>query len=270
MKYIDLSNGVKMPILGFGTFKVENGVQAVDSVKYALSVGYRHIDTAAVYGNEEGVGKAIKESGIPRDQIFLVSKVWNTDQGYETTLKAFDDSLKRLGTDYLDMYLIHWPKPLSKDTWKAMEKLYKEGYIRSIGVSNFKEHHLLDLFETAEIKPMANQVEYHPRLAQPELKAFCENHGICLVAWSPLMKGKLSDIQVIKELAAKYNKNEAQIGLRWIIQKGAAAIPKSVNPERIKSNFDIFDFELSEEDMQKISALDKGERIGPDPDNINF
>jgi methylglyoxal/glyoxal reductase len=268
--YSELSNGVKIPKLGFGTYKIENGKQTMEAVKTALEVGYRHIDTASMYNNEEGVGKAIKESGIPREEIFITSKVWNTDQGFENTIKAFQASIERLGTEYLDLYLIHWPKPLFKETWRAIEKLYKDGRLRSIGVSNFREHHLLDLMETAKIRPMVNQVEFHPQLSQPELLKFCREYHIQVVAWGPLMRGGLYKVIQLKELSEKYNKTVAQIVLRWDIQQGIVTIPKSKTPERIQSNAEIFDFELSEEDMQKIAMLNTGERIGPDPDKINF
>lgn len=269
-EYKLLNNGAKIPVLGFGTFKVESGKQTVESVKAAIEIGYRHIDTAAIYRNEEGVGKGIKESGVSRNDIFLVSKVWNSDQGYENTLKAFELSLKKLDTDYLDLYLIHWPKPLNKETWRALEKIYKDGKVRSIGVSNFKEHHLQDLLETAKIKPMVNQIEFHPQLAQPELLKFCKDKDIQVVAWGPLMQGKIYEIQLFKELSQKYNKSIAQIVLRWDIQKGVVTIPKSINQDRIKGNSEIFDFEISEEDMDKISKLNTGVRIGSDPDKITF
>jgi len=269
-KYNLLSNNVKMPVLGFGTFKVEDGKQTADAVRQALEIGYRHIDAAAIYNNEEGVGQGIKESGVPREEIFLTSKVWNTDQGYENTLKAFEVSLEKLGTDYLDLYLIHWPKDLSKETWKALEKLYKDGRVKAIGVSNFKEHHLKEIMKDAEINPMVNQVEFHPQLAQPELLKLCKANGIQVVAWGPLMQGKIFKVELMKELAKKYNKTIAQITLRWDIQSGVVTIPKSTNPVRIKGNSEIFDFEITKEDMQRISILNTGERIGPDPDKIDF
>lgn len=269
---ITLANGVEIPQLGFGTFKVDDGQQVIDSVREALQVGYRHIDTAAVYGNETGVGQGMKESGVPREEIFLTSKVWNSDQGYEETLQAFADTLEKLGTDYLDLYLIHWPKTTEKTaaTWKAMEELYAAGKIRAIGVSNFKEHHLNALFETATVKPMVNQVELHPQLAQPELVAFCQEHGIAIEAWGPLMQGKVFSIPLFKELEEKYQKSIAQIVIRWHLQKGFIPMPKSITPSRIESNFDVFDFELSREDMAAIDAYNTGERIGPDPDTIEF
>ena len=265
-----LSNGVDMPLLGFGTFKVPEGEVTVQSVKTALSMGYRHIDTAAVYGNERGVGEGIRQSGVERSDIFLTSKVWNADQGYESTLKAFDATMQRLGFDYLDLYLIHWPKPLNKETWRAMEKLYRERRIRAIGVSNFHVHHLEDLLSDCEIVPMVNQIEFHPRLIQKPLFDFCKSRQIQFEAWSPLMQGKIFDIPLMKELAAKYNRTVSQIVLRWDIQKGVVTIPKSIRPERIRENMEIFDFELAHEDMRAIDSLDKGERVGADPDNFNF
>ena len=268
---VKLNNGVEMPWFGLGVFLSKEGDEVINAVKYALDYGYLSIDTAAVYRNEVGVGKAIRESGVPRSEIFLTSKVWNSDQGYEKTLKAFDDSLNRLETDYLDLYLIHWPKgDLSVETWKALEKIYAEGRAKAIGVSNFLVHHLQDLLPHATVKPAVNQVEFHPELIQPGLYDFCREQNIQLQAWSPIMKGRVNDIPVIKALAVKYGKTPAQIVLRWDLQKGVVTIPKSVNPERIRSNADIFDFELSLEDMAKIDSLDKHARIGPDPDHVDF
>jgi diketogulonate reductase-like aldo/keto reductase len=268
--HVTLSNGVTMPMLGFGTFKVPDGEVTVQSVKTALESGYRHVDTAAVYQNERGVGEGIRCSGIARDEIFLTSKVWNADQGYDATLRAFDASMQRLGFDCLDLYLIHWPKPLNRETWRAMEKLYKEKRIRAIGVSNFHIHHLEDLFAACEIKPMVNQIEFHPRLVQPHLLEFCKKHDIQFEAWSPLMQGEIFDIPLLNDLAAKYGRTVAQIVLRWDIQKGVVTIPKSTREERIKENMEIFDFEIDAEDMTAIDALDKGRRVGSDPDNFNF
>lgn len=269
---LQLVNGVVMPQVGFGTFKVEEGKQVVDAVCYALQAGYRHIDTAAVYGNESGVGAAILKSGLPRKAIFITSKVWNADQGYDQTLKAFERSLAKLGVEYLDLYLIHWPKTAAKtaDTWRALEELYMNGKVRAIGVSNFKEHHLTTLFETARVKPMVNQVELHPQFSQAKLIEFCQQHDIIVQAWGPLMQGKVFDIAVLKELAIKYTKNVAQIVLRWHVQKGIAPLPKSLHQARIIANLAVFDFELSQADMQIIDALETGVRIGPDPDKINF
>lgn len=266
-----LHNGVKMPWVGLGVYKVKEGDEVKSAVRTALEVGYRHVDTAAFYENEEGVGQAIRESGIPREQVFVTTKVWNTDQGYETTLKAFDASLKKLGFDYVDLYLVHWPvKGKYKETYKALEKLYKDGYVRAIGVSNFQIHHLQDVMADCEIKPMVNQVEYHPRLTQKELQAFCRENGIQLEAWSPLMRGEILTEPTIVEIGKKYGKTPAQVVLRWDLQHGVVTIPKSVTPARIKENADLFDFSLTDEEMERIDALNLNKRIGADPDNFNF
>ncbi|MFD2214501.1 aldo/keto reductase [Metabacillus endolithicus] len=268
-----LHNGVKMPWFGLGVFKVEEGSEVVDSVLAAIKAGYRSIDTAAVYGNEEGVGKAIAECGVSREELFITSKVWNADQGYDETISAFEESLRKLQLDYLDLYLIHWPVPEQGkyiDTWKALEKLYKDGKIRAIGVSNFKEHHLQDLINQADVKPMVNQVEYHPRLTQEGLHEFCKKHQIQLEAWSPLMQGQLLDEPTLVEIAQKYNKSTAQIILRWDLQNEVVTIPKSIKPHRIEENANIFDFTLSEEDMKQISSLNQDKRVGPDPDEFNL
>lgn len=269
-KVIKLSNGVDIPVLGFGTYKMENGKETFESVSYALEVGYRHIDTAKIYENEESVGEAINKSEIKRADIFLTTKVWNTDRGYDNTLKAFETSLKKLNTDYVDLYLIHWPKDLNVETWRALERLYKEKKVRAIGVSNFKEHHLEEIFKNCEIIPMINQVEFHPELTQPELREFCNSRNIVLEAWSPLMRGKVLSIELLKELSRIYNKTIPQIVLRWNIQLGVVTIPKSVTKERIRENFDVFDFELSKEHMEKINSLNKNLRTSHDPDNIDF
>ncbi|ADP33851.1 aldo/keto reductase [Bacillus atrophaeus] len=268
---VKLHNGVEMPRFGLGVFKVENGSEATESVKAAIKNGYRSIDTAAIYKNEEGVGAGIKESGVARDELFITSKVWNEDQGYETTLAAFEKSLERLELDYLDLYLIHWPgKDKYKDTWRALEKLYKDGKVRAIGVSNFQVHHLEELLKDAEIKPMVNQVEFHPCLTQVELREYCKKQGIQVEAWSPLMQGQLLDNEVLKQIAEKHNKSVAQVILRWDLQQDVITIPKSIKEHRIIENADIFDFELSQEDIEKINALNKDERVGPNPDELLF
>ena len=267
-----LHNGVEMPWLGLGVFQVEDGNEVIHSVKSAIKHNYRSIDTAAVYGNETGVGQAIKQSGLPRNELFITSKLWNADQGYESTLKAFETTLERLGLEYLDLYLIHWPVPAEgkyKDTWKAMEELYKDGKIRAIGVSNFKEHHLEDLMKDAEVVPMVNQVEFHPHLNQQSLRDFCKKHQIQLEAWSPLKQGQLLDDPTLKEIAEKHGKTTAQIIIRWDLQNDVVTIPKSTKEHRIVENADVFDFELSQADMDAISGLNKDERIGPDPDQFN-
>ncbi|UOF91652.1 aldo/keto reductase [Fodinisporobacter ferrooxydans] len=267
-----LHNGVHMPWFGLGVYKAEAGNEVEQAVQAALEVGYRSIDTAAFYQNEEGVGKALKESGVNREQVFVTTKVWNSDQGYESTLQAFEVSRKKLGLEYLDLYLVHWPvKGKYKDTWRALEKLYKDGFVRAIGVSNFQIHHLQDVMNESEIVPMVNQVEYHPYLTQKELQTFCREQQIQLEAWSPLMRGgELLGHSVVAELAQKYGKTPAQVVLRWDLQNEVVTIPKSVRAERIKENSQIFDFQLSQEDMLKIDALNQNKRIGPDPDNFNF
>lgn len=268
---VRLNNGVEMPWLGLGVFRAEDGKEVENAVVTALKHGYRSIDTAAVYQNERGVGLGMKKSGVPREEVFLTSKVWTSDQGYKSTMRAFEESLDRLQTDYLDLYLIHWPKgKLSSETWKAMEELYEKGLIRAIGVSNFLVHHLEDFLPECKVIPAVNQIEFHPELIQPELLEYCRGKGIQPEAWSPIMKGKVLNIPVLQALAAKYGKTPVQIVLRWDIQKGVVTIPKSVKPERIISNAGIFDFELSDEDMAKIDSLDKNRRLGFHPDEIPF
>ncbi|MBP2243079.1 diketogulonate reductase-like aldo/keto reductase [Cytobacillus eiseniae] len=270
-----LHNGVKMPWFGIGVFKVEEGPELVNAVKTAITHGYRSVDTAAIYKNEEGVGKGIqeglKEAGISREELFVTSKVWNTDLGYESTIAAYETSLKKLGLDYLDLYLIHWPVAGKyKDAWRALETLYKEGRVKAIGVSNFQIHHLEDLLKDAEIKPMVNQVEYHPRLTQKELQAFCQDQGIQLEAWSPLMQGQLLDHEVLQEIANKHTKTVAQVILRWDLQNEVVTIPKSTKEHRIIENANVFDFELTKEEMEIIDGLNENHRVGPDPDNFDF
>ncbi|GIO28356.1 aldo/keto reductase [Ornithinibacillus bavariensis] len=270
-----LHNGVEMPWFGIGVFKVEEGPELVNAIKFAIKHGYRSIDTAAIYGNEAGVGQAIKEgmeeAGISREELFITSKVWNSDLGYESTIQAFETSLNKLGLDYLDLYLIHWPvEGKYKLAWRALETLYKEGKVKAIGVSNFQVHHLQELMKDADIKPMINQVEYHPRLTQMEVKTFCQSNGIQLEAWSPLMQGQLLDQPILSDIAKKYNKTVPQIILRWDLQNGVVTIPKSTKEHRIVENANIFDFELSKEDMERIDDLNQNHRVGPDPDNIDF
>ncbi|MCM3236912.1 aldo/keto reductase [Heyndrickxia oleronia] len=270
-----LHNGVKMPWFGIGVFKVEEGPELVHAVRAAIKNGYRSIDTAAIYGNEEGVGQGIREgiqeAGITREDLFVTSKVWNADLGYESTIQAYETSLKKLGLDYLDLYLIHWPvEGKYKEAWRALETLYKAGKIKAIGVSNFQTHHLEELLKDAEIKPMVNQVEYHPRLSQKEVQTFCQEHGIQLEAWSPLMQGQLLDNEVLAEIATKYNKSVAQVILRWDLQNGVVTIPKSTKEHRIIENANVFDFELTKEDMERIDDLNQNHRVGPDPDNFDF
>jgi len=270
-----LHNGTKMPWLGLGVFKVEEGQELINAVKTAITHGYRSVDTAVIYGNEVGVGQgvreAIEETGIAREDLFITSKVWNSELGYESTIAAYEESLTKLGLDYLDLYLIHWPVAGKyKEAWRALETLYKEGRVKAIGVSNFQIHHLEDLMKDAVIKPMVNQVEYHPRLTQKELQAFCLQHDIQLEAWSPLMQGELLDNVDLQAIADKYGKSVAQVILRWDLQNGVITIPKSTKEHRIAENATVFDFELTADDMKRIDSLNQNHRVGPDPDNFDF
>lgn len=272
MKHVTLNNGLKMPQLGFGVWQVPDD-EATAAVKEAVKVGYRSIDTAMIYKNEAGVGRALQEIDVPREELFITTKVWNGDQGYENTLKAFDESLERLGLDYVDLYLIHWPTPEFDeyvDTYKAMEKLYNDGKVKAIGVCNFDIDHLERILAECEVKPVLNQVECHPFLAQDELKSFCRKHDIYVEAWSPLMQGgEVLDHPVIKNIALDHNKTSAQVVLRWHLQNESIVIPKSVTPSRIKENFEVFDFELSDDEMELIYNLDRGIRKGPKPAEMN-
>ncbi len=266
-----LNNGVKMPWLGFGVFKMEDGAETEQSVATALEAGYRSIDTAAVYGNEESVGRAIKTSGLPREELFITTKVWNSDQRTGATLAAFETSRKKLGLDYIDLYLIHWPVAgYYKATWQALEQLYAEGVVRAIGVSNFHIHHLKDLFAGSDIRPAVNQVEFHPYLLHQELRQFCSEHQIQFEAWSPLARGKITNDPAIVNLSRKYGKSPAQLVIRWDLQHQVVTIPKSSTPQRIVDNTAVFDFEISADDMAQLDSLNRNERTGPDPDNFNF
>ncbi|MFD8555671.1 aldo/keto reductase [Streptosporangium canum] len=268
---ITLNNGVSMPQLGFGVFQVPED-ETARAVTGALEAGYRSIDTAAIYGNERGVGQALAASGLPREELFVTTKVWNGDQGYDSTLAAFDASLAKLGLDHLDLYLIHWPAPardLYGETWKAMEKLLSDGRVRAIGVSNFQPAHLTRLIDTGGIVPAVNQIELHPALQQAGLRDFHARHGIVTEAWSPLAQGAVLKDPVIVEIAERHGKTPAQAVLRWHVQLGNVVIPKSVTPARIKENIDVFDFSLTDGDMEAIARLDAGTRTGPDPDTFN-
>ncbi|MCZ8533890.1 aldo/keto reductase [Psychrobacillus psychrodurans] len=270
-----LHNGVEMPLLGLGVFRVEDGQELIDAVKIAIKHGYRSIDTAAIYGNEVGVGqgirKGIEEGNVAREELFITSKVWNSELGYEETIAAYEESLTKLGLEYLDLYLIHWPvEGKFKEAWKALETLYKEGRVKAIGVSNFQIHHLEELMKDAEINPMVNQVEYHPRLTQKELQKFCKEQNIQLEAWSPLMAGQLLDNEELQEIASRHGKSVAQIIVRWDLQNDVITIPKSTKEYRIIENANVFDFELTKEDMDQINQLNKNHRVGPDPDNFDF
>ncbi|MEC1374277.1 aldo/keto reductase [Heyndrickxia oleronia] len=272
MNYVTLNNGLKMPQLGFGVWQVEDN-QATDAVAKALEVGYTSIDTAMIYKNEKGVGKALQQSSVPREELFITTKVWNTDQGYENTLRAFDESLERLGLDYVDLYLIHWPTPEYDqyvDTYKALEKLYKDGRVKAIGVCNFDIEHLERILKECEIKPVLNQVECHPYLIQSELKEFCAKHDIFVEAWSPLQQGgEVLKNESVMKIAEAHGKTPAQVVLRWHLQNNTIVIPKSVTPSRIEENFNVFDFELSTNEMEEINKLNRNERKGPKPSEMN-
>lgn len=265
-----LNDGVKMPWLGLGVWKTKEGEEVIQSVKSAIATGYRMIDTAAIYGNEEGVGQAIRESGVSRDELFITTKVWNDDQGYEKTLQAFETSRKKLGLEVVDLYLVHWPgRDKYLETWKALIHLQKEGLVRSIGVSNFQIRHLKHIIEETGVVPVVNQVELHPLLSQKELLAYARENNIVLEAWSPLMQGNL-DHPVLAQIAEKYGKTTAQVILRWDIQNGVIVIPKSIKEHRIRENANIFDFELSSEDMAAIDGLNENKRFGSNPDEFLF
>ena len=268
--YKELSNGLKIPSIGFGTYKLGKDEQVINVVDYALKVGYRHIDTAAFYGNEEAIGKALKESDVKREDIFLATKLWNNCHGYEKAMKAFNDSIKKLGVDYLDLYYIHWPNELNSETWRALEDLYNEGKVKAIGVCNFKIGHLEDLKKTAKIMPMVNQIEIHPGFTQKEMVKYCQGNNIQVIAWSPIMRGRLFTEPLMIELSEKYNSTITQIILRWHIQNDIIPIPKSSNNDRIKENLDIFDFEIEKEDMLKIDSLNRAENVSGVPDDSNY
>ncbi len=266
---VALSNGVSMPYFGLGVFKSQNGKEVTDAIIHAIDSGYRLIDTAAIYNNEDGVGEAVKKSGVDRKDIWLTSKVWNTKQGYDNTIKAFYGSLSRIDTDYLDLYLVHWPiKDKFQETYRALETLYEEGRIRAIGVSNFSECHLDKLMQTAKITPMVNQIEFHPRLTQKSVVEKCKEMGIQVQSWSPLMRGGIFEINDLQKIANKYSKNVAQLILRWNLQNGIATIPKSANFRRISGNSEIFDFNISDEDMKFINKLNRDMRIDRIPDDV--
>lgn len=272
VQYVTLHNGVTIPQLGFGVYLIPNEDMA-EVMKHAFQAGYRHIDTAQYYKNESGLGEAIKASNIDREELFITTKVWNSHHGYDQTLEAFEESMERLQLDYLDLYLVHWPAPKFNkyvETYKALEALYKEGRVRAIGVCNFDIEHLETLFESCEIKPMVNQVECHPYYQQKEMKQFCQEHNIIVESWSPLYRGGevLAD-ETIQSLAKKHNKTPAQIILRWHLQEDSIVIPKSVTPERIRENIDVFDFELSDQDMELIASLDRNQARGPFPKEMH-
>lgn len=273
-----LNNGYEIPCVGFGTWQTPDGETAVMAVSEAIKTGYRHIDTAACYGNEVSVGQGIKKSGIEREKLFVTSKVWNTERGYEKTIAAFEKTLTDLGLDYLDLYLIHWPASSSQydnwekinlETWKALTELYKAGKIKSIGVSNFMPHHLEALMKT-KVPPMVNQIEYHPGLNQEETVDYCKKHGILVEAWSPLGTGRMLNNETLKFIAGKYGKSVAQLCIRWCLQNGVLPLPKSVTPARIVENADVFDFDITAEDMSDINAMPYFGGSGLHPDKIDF
>lgn len=274
-----LANDVQIPCIGFGTWQTPDGETAINSVKAALKAGYRHIDTAACYGNEASVGQAIKESGVPREEIFVTSKVWNTERGYEKTLAAFETTMAKLDLDYVDLYLIHWPaaanqfenwKEINAQTWRALEELYIKGKVKAIGVSNFLPHHLEALLEGVKVVPMVNQIEYHPGFMQAESVAFCKVHNILVEAWSPLGTGNVLNNETLIMMAQKYSKTVAQICIRWVLQHGLLPLPKSITESRIIENTEVFDFEIKEEDMAIIDAIPFCGGAGINPDAINF
>lgn len=268
-----LANDVHLPVLGFGTWKLREGPEAIDAVTSALKIGYRHIDTAAAYENEKSVGTAIRESGLARGEIFLTTKVWNDDirGGYDAVLRACDTSLELLGLDHIDLYLLHWPiLETHAQAWRAMETLLQDGKVRAIGVCNYLIRHFDALLPVATVPPMVNQIEFHPYLLQPDVTAFCREHAIVLEAWSPLMQGEVTKVPEVVEIARRHEKSPAQVVLRWDLQHKVVTIPKSSRPERIAENADIFDFELAEDEMRTLDGLDRHRRFGPDPDNFGF
>ena len=268
---VSLHGTVDIPLLGFGVYKVTPGVETEDAVTAALRAGYRHIDTAALYRNERDVGKAIATSGIDRSELFITTKLWNSHQGYESTLAALDRSLEKLGLAYVDLYLIHWPKPEhTEGTWRAMEEIQAAGKARAIGVSNFLIDHLDQLAETATVMPSINQIEFHPHLQSADLVAYCDDRGIVVEAWSPLKHGKIIGDPELAMIAEAHGVTVAQVVLRWMLQRGIVTLPKSITPSRIAENRDLYDFELPDADMARIDAMDRGERVGPDPGNFDF
>jgi diketogulonate reductase-like aldo/keto reductase len=267
----NLNNGVAMPWFGLGVFKTKSGKEVEKAVQWALEAGYRSIDTATVYGNEAGVGKALRRSEIPREELFVTTKVWNRDQRAGRVAEAFATSLAQLGLDYVDLYLVHWPVANHiKETWRILESIYESGKVKAIGVSNFMIPHLQELLDQARIVPAVNQIEMHPYLQQPDLIDYCRQHGIQVEAWSPIMRGEVTKVPQLKKLARKYGKNPVQVTLRWLLQKEIIVIPKSSKKKRIHDNAKVFDFALSAADMALIDGLDRGTRVGPDPFNFDF
>ena len=278
-KHFKLNSGIEIPSIGFGTWQTPDGTTAINAVKTAIEAGYKHIDTAAIYKNEESVGKGIKESKIARNELFVTSKLWNSERGYEKTMRALDKSLNDLQLDYLDMYLIHWPaiekqfkdwKNINSETWRAMEDLYKQGKIKTIGVSNFLTHHLESLLETAKVTPAINQIEYHPGFMQHDVVALCRKNNITVEAWSPLGTGKMLNNETLIAIAEKYKVSVAQLCIRWVLQNDVLPLPKSVTPHRIKENIQIDHFEIAVEDMQTINQMEYFGGSGLNPDKVGF
>ncbi len=276
---VTLNNGIIIPSIGYGTWQTADGEIAVNCVKSAIEAGYTHLDTAAIYGNEKSVGHAIKESGVDRSKLFVTSKLWNTERGYDKAMTAFDLTLNNLQLDYLDLYLIHWPanakqfsnwKEINAETWKALEVLYKAGRIKAIGTSNFLRPYLEALLESADVKPAVNQIEFHPGFRQEETVAFSKANNIAVEAWSPLGTGKMIDNELLKSIAGGYNKSVAQLCIRWVLQNGVIPLPKSTNAGRIKENLEVFDFEIREEDMQTINGMEYFGGSGLNPDEVGF
>jgi diketogulonate reductase-like aldo/keto reductase len=265
---ITLNNGVEMPQLGLGVFQSAVGSETENAVRFALDAGYKHIDTAAIYNNEREVGNIVRAGIVPRESVFVTSKLWIPNISYDRAKQGFTETMDKLGLDYLDLYLLHWPTNDWQGAWRALEALYQEGRVKAIGVSNFLTHHLTELLQTCKIQPAVNQYEMHPYLQQPALRTFCQDNGIAITAWSPIMQGRVLDVPELVAIGEQYGKSAVQVTLRWLLQLNVIAIPKSVNQDRIEANADLYDFELSEADMATIAALDKNERIGPDPDNF--
>jgi diketogulonate reductase-like aldo/keto reductase len=268
---VTLHGSVEIPQLGFGVFKVQEGVEVEDAVAAAFDVGYRHIDTAAIYRNETGVGRAIATSDIDRSDLFITTKLWNSEQGYDSALAALDASLSKLGLDHVDLYLVHWPIPEhTRITWRAMEEIMASGMARAVGVSNFLPEHLDQLLEHAAVTPSINQIEFHPHLQSPDLVDYCADHDIVIEAWSPLKAGQIIEERELVAIAVVHDVTVAQVVLRWMLQRGIVAIPKSITPSRIASNADLYGFELSEAEMAAINAMDRNDRVGPDPATFDF